>query len=335
MKKIIFFLVFIIFETHSFSQQTIFLSGNDNKLYNINLNNCLLTIVNDSPAMPDIAVTPDGNLWGYNGIKLWSINQTSGQTTQIANSNPIAGTDSLVALNNSTLLFESGQYLWALNLTNAHATILGTIGYFAKDFAWYDNNLFMSTDNGLLVKIILNESNSNVVSVIPVNSLSNPIPICEAIVTAAFEGHDNALVGFSENSAYKICPIDGSYTLLCQSLATQFFGADSVRLSNQVNPPINCEQILSAIEITASHYSAFPNPVGQNDIFQLHLDDEIGTQESINIFDLQGHRLISRKETLNAQNILFNMADYSLPKGIYIIENFSNNKRRHLKLIVQ
>lgn len=330
-------LLLIAFSQICYSQQTIYLTGLNNKLYTFNPNNCSLTFVANSTAMADIAVTPNGNLWGYSGSKLWSINPINGQVTEIGWTNPTQGGVSLVALNNTTLLFVSGGFLYAMNTSTVSVTAIGPVPYNAAgDLTWYDNNLFMPSTEGLLIKIVLNNTNTNVVSVTPVNNLSNPIPICEAMITANFEGFDNALIGFSQSEAYKICPIDGSYEPLCSGLITQFPGADSMRLPNQINTPTTCEQILSISETAYSSYYIVTNPIKQNGLLQIHLNQTTNNQVvKIDIFDMQGHFLLTKKENPNSETISLNITNYALSRGMYIVRISSNSKSKYLKLIVE
>lgn len=336
MQKNTLLLIFIFCAILCHSQQTIFLSGSDNKLYTLNLSNCLLTIVNNSPAMADIAVSPNGNLWGYNMSKLWSINQVTGQVTEIAVTNPTVGGVSLVALNNTTLLFENGQTLCAMNTANAQVTFLGSIGYTAAgDLTWYNDKLYMPTPNGLLIKITLNTDFSAVVSAIPVNELTNPIPYCEAMITAEFEGYDNALVGFAGNNVYKICPIDGSYELLCPALSTQFPGADSMRLNNQLTTPITCNQELSISKDEIALFTISPNPIKTNDILKIQLKENLSESVLVELFDLNGHKIVSKEAFAEDKNIILNIFDTYLSAGLYILKMQSGTKLEYLKLIIQ
>jgi hypothetical protein len=190
----------------------------------------------------DIAFTPDGKLWGFENGLLFRIDTTNAETTLVGII-AINGV-SLVDLNDSVLLMESKDSLWEINVNNLKAINIGNIGYSASgDLTWYDNNLYM-TSGGLLIKIILNSANTNIISSNPINTINTPIPECYGIATASFPGLENSIIGWSRQSSYKICPIDGTYQLLCNPTVVSVPGAANIRLPIQNPLPTSCTDIL-------------------------------------------------------------------------------------------
>jgi hypothetical protein len=244
MKRII-IILFVFIWVKGIAQQPIFIDG-QNLIYSVNINNCTKRLVGSgTQAYGDIAFTPDGNLWGIANGGIYQIDTSNANSILIGYTQ--TGGVSLVALNDSVLLSEFKDSLWAININTLKKYNLGDIGYPASgDLTWYDNDLYMSAGL-LLIKIVLNTSNTAIISSEPVNSFTiNPLPPdCEGLATASFPGLENSIIGFStaNTNVYKICPIDGSSQLLCP-LMGQFAGAASIRLPTQNPLPTSCAKIL-------------------------------------------------------------------------------------------
>jgi hypothetical protein len=227
--------------SHVFSQQPVFATENG-ALYSIDLNNCSKRLVGIGVELVDIAFTPDGRLWGLSNGAIYRVDTSNASSTFIGQT--LIGGVSLESLNDSVLLSEYEDSLWEININTLKTYNLGNIGYAAAgDLVWYDNDLYMSSHQ--LIRIVLNSTNTMILSSVPVDSFDNPIPECEGLATASFPGLENSIVGFCtrDYNAYKICPIDGSYQLLCP-LMGEFAGAASIRLPTQDPLPTSCADIL-------------------------------------------------------------------------------------------
>jgi hypothetical protein len=127
MKRFIFILLVFICVVKGFSQQHTFVTGvYYNSLYSFNLANCSSRLIGKTTyPFIDLALTPDGRLWGING-NLYLIDTTTAAITLIGGSK---GTDGacLVALNDSILLGEWYDSLEAINVRTAQSTILGRL----------------------------------------------------------------------------------------------------------------------------------------------------------------------------------------------------------------
>src|SRR5262249_20796009 len=157
---------------------------------------------------------PDGQLWGIAGGNLYHIDTANANATLVGNTG--IGGVSLVALNDTTLLIEGNSILYGINVNTASSYYIDTIGYSASgDLTWYDDDLFMVTSGVQIIKIVLNNTYSSIVSVTPIGSA---VPTCEGAVTASFIGNYNSIVGFNGSNLIKICQLDGSYQMLCPSL---------------------------------------------------------------------------------------------------------------------
>ncbi|UAY53537.1 gliding motility-associated C-terminal domain-containing protein [Ferruginibacter albus] len=241
MKQVLSFL-FTLAALQSFCQQRILVKLSNGDLYSLNVPNCSSKFIGSTNhGFGDISFTSDGRLWGIENLQLFQIDTTTANVTLVGTT----GLDavSLVELNDSTLLMESHQDLYGVHVRDASSYYIGHIGYQAAgDLTWYDNDLYL-TASGQLIKIVLNNTQTQVISAAPVNSLSNPIPTCEGSATGYFQNNYNAILGFSGQNVYKICPIDGSYTLICPSIVPDgISGGATLRLPVQVPLPVTCDK---------------------------------------------------------------------------------------------
>lgn len=254
-----------------FAQQKIYVSTNDaEELYALDLANCTYQLLGPSGVQfYDIAVTPNGQLWGIaDPGYLYKVDTLTGAATFIG----IMGFpgNALVELNDSTLLMAGGKNLYRVNVATGSATFIGVTGYLsAGDLTWYDNDLYLlSTVLGprLLVKIQLNSTNTAIVSSNPINNTSNQIPVIYGAITAPFTSETNAIVGFSGRAAYKICPFNASYQILCDPIipaAMYTGGAASIRLPTQNPLPDSCGLYMATAISEFSSPESFqinPNP---------------------------------------------------------------------------
>jgi hypothetical protein len=302
----------------TFSQQRIFATIAGGDLYSFNLTNCTRHFIGSTgQGFGDIAFTPDGRLWGIVGGQLYKIDTATANVTLVGNTG--IGAVSLVDLNDSILLAEFGMKLYGINNNNATSYYIGNIGYQAAgDLTWYDNDLYMTT-SAQLIKMVLNNTNTAILSVDTVNSLSNPIPICEGAATASFVGDYNSIIGFNGPNIYKICQINGSYSMLCPSLNIGGTpGAASIRLATQDPQPTTCNIPNSVVNNTSlkTGFEVFPNPATT----LLTITTTTTQPAEIILYDIASRKMMQEKfigsATLNIEN---------LAKGVYLYEVKSEN----------
>lgn len=282
MKKLI--IAFLLALTNTaFAQQPIFATITGGDLYSFDLEACSREFVGATGiGFGDIAFTTDGKLWGIAGGELFHINTTTASVTSIG----LTGLDavSLVGLNDTTLLADAGKKLYSINTNTAAVQYIDTIGYqSAGDLTWLDDDLYMVTSDAKIVKMVLNSTNTAILSI---SLLGMSIPACEGAVTASFKDDYNSIVGFNGKDAIKICPIDGSYQMLCPDLNIGGTpGAASMRLPTQSPKPVLCT-IPTAIETVNTNdlLSIFPNPaknelhitVGSHEAFAFRIYNTLG-----------------------------------------------------------
>jgi hypothetical protein len=209
------FSYFIFFQF--FSQQPIFVTDGNSNLYSVNLFNCSSKLIGLTRGFYDIAFSRDGKLWGIDG-DLYLVDTLTGAATLIGES---IGTHSvsLVGLNDSILLSEVNDSLYGINVRSAQSYNIGFIGYSScGDLSWYNNNLYMSSNRGQLIKIVLNNTFTQIISATALNNISDACFL--GLITTQYNETQN-LIGFTgQGNVDNISAIDGTYELICSTLNT-------------------------------------------------------------------------------------------------------------------
>ncbi|PZF73576.1 T9SS type A sorting domain-containing protein [Taibaiella soli] len=324
MKKLI--IAFLLAATHTaFAQQPIFTTVTGGDLYSLDLANCSRQFIGATGiGFGDIALSTDGQLWGIAGGELFHINTTTANATSIG----FTGLDavSLVGLNDTTLLAEAGQKLYRVSTNTAFAQYIDTIGYAAAgDLTWYDDDLYMVTSGGQVVKIVLNSTITAITSVI---ALGSSIPTCEGAVTAQFANDYNSIIGFNGKNAIKICQIDGSYQMLCPDLNIDGVpGAASMRLVTQSPKPVTCAKPTAVETVHIDDlFSIFPNPAKN----ELNIAMSNESKFEFNIYNTLG-QLVHSGLTTGKKTVV----DLTrLANGLYSIELRINNQLKRERFVV-
>lgn len=225
-----------------FSQQpAIYASISGGDLYSFDITNCTRRFIGSTnQGFGDLAFTEDGRLWGIGGGRLYHIDTATAFTTFIGNT---IGGVSLVGLDDSTLLIESGMKLYGIRTSDASYYYIDTIGYQATgDLTWYDDDLYMVTGagmtNGGVIRI---ELNSTYTAITNVTLIGSSMPSCEGAFTASFPGLYNSIVGFNGPNLVKICHINGTSEMLCPALNIGGTpGGAAMRLPTQNPKPTRC-----------------------------------------------------------------------------------------------
>jgi len=311
--KNIFTLLFFLISLKGFSQQPIFATISGGDLYSFDLTNCTRHFIGSTgQGFGDIAFTTDGRLWGIISGQLYQIDTATANSTLVGATG--VQSNNLVALNDSILLTEAGLKLYGINANNLSSYYIDTIGYGASgDLTWYDDDLYMITP---LIKIVLNSSNSAIVSVTPI---SLTVPTCEGAITASFSGDYNSIVGFNGPNLIKVCQIDGSHQSLCPALNLGgTAGGASIRLATQVPQPTICHMPTSVDYLTSvnSKINLSQNPFSTQLTFTLAANEPT----TVSLYDFLGQQILQQTFT-NATTI----NTEQLQAGIYFYE-LSNAK---------
>lgn len=225
---------FFIIQLHTFAQISTFVTVPGGDLYSTDLINCTRDYRGSTGiSFGDIAFTSNGKLWGVYQSEIYEIDTTTAITTFVGQTTLFAV--SLVGLNDTLLLAESGQNLYTINTQNATSSLIGNIGYTAiGDLTWHNNKLYMSA--GLyLIEIELNASNTAIVNINKVGSEPNGLFSSMGLMTGSFKTCPNAVVAFYEDDVYRINTTTGETELMCTSVFPETVpGAASITYA--VNP---------------------------------------------------------------------------------------------------
>jgi hypothetical protein len=221
---------------------------------------------------------------------------------------------------------ESDNKLYGLRTSNATAYYIDTIGYQAAgDLTWYDKDLYMVTAAGQIIKMVLNDTYTALLSVTPVGS---DIPTCEAAVTAAFSGGFNAIIGFNGPNLIKICQIDGSYSPLCTNLNLNGTpGAAARRLPVQTPQPVSCVVTNIQSPDQAMAFSTYPNPARH----EIHIRMPEYRETTFYLYDMLG-QLVKTGPLVSEESVL-TTAD--LASGVYTLALHSEAGRSRQCVVVQ
>lgn len=308
--------IFVLgFNYWAFCQQFAFVTIAGGDLYKLNFDNCSkLFIGSTGQGFGDIAYTPNGKLWGIVNGNLYEINTSNANSALVGYTSVDAV--SLVDLNDTIVLAESNQNLYGIKTTDASSFLIGNIGYSATgDLTWYDNELYMASA-GLLIKIVFNETFTEIISSAPVNNISDPIPSCEGLATISFSESHNSIIGFSGWEIYEICHVDGSYQVICEeiTLPNGIPGAASIRLPVQIPQPELC-QVLSIKDYPVRNkiFQIYPNPFSSQAVLQLNSSLNNATFTMINCCG----KKVKEINNISGQTITLNSDD--MANGMYII----------------
>ncbi len=337
MKAIILVLT-LLFCTNVFSQP-VFAITSKGDLFSLDLVNCNSHLISSTGhVFVDIAFTPDGRLWGLEESDLYQIDTVTGASIFIGNIGLTSSASSLVSLNDSILLTESGRKLFGINISNPTAFYIDTIGFHASgDLTWYDNDLYMTTP-GQLIKITLNYSNTAILDIEAINSLSDPIPDCFGAVTASFAGYYNSIIGFPGTDAIKICQLDGTYNTICSSLVPDMiYGGASLRLPVQKPPPTNCSSSTSVANVIPDNtgIEVAPNPVSRSEQVHLKINDQILRPYTIKIISVQGQIVFSKTEHSYTNEFDLDLNKLNLINGLYFVEVRNISIQFHTRLLIR
>lgn len=345
MRIITLIFTFICFCSHAQTEKYI---SKENGLFTINSSYCPLVFIgptkynNTNIRLFDIALTPNGNLWGVAEQKLYSVNKQTGNLTFVCNI-PYANTSCLLALNNNELIFDANASplsLLKINLTTFNITNLGPLDHTPiGDLVFFDNNLYMACF-GYLLKINMNSNYTAIQSTQLISAYNPEYQRFVGLMTVTDTDNSNKyMLGFFGHSIYKICPIDGSYELVCNIVMNSqnaFLGATATELS--VSNPIQttCPNLeISDFNKLNSGIIISPNPVKNSDLIKIKLNTIINAPVTINVFNLQGVEIENQTFTVSNNDLIeLDLSPISMPEGIYFLEIEVEGEKYNSKLII-
>jgi DNA-binding beta-propeller fold protein YncE len=140
----------------SMAQGTFYVVTSDSRLGTVNISTgAYSNIGNLGTQLTDIAVAPDGSLYGVSFDDLYSINAVTGAASLIGNTGQ-RGINALVFQNNT--LYAASNFntgLYGLSLTTGAATFIGDTGFDSAGDLAFDNrgDLYLSSTTNQLIRI--------------------------------------------------------------------------------------------------------------------------------------------------------------------------------------
>lgn len=212
--------VFVQLTLSGFSQERLYIA-HGNEVGYVNLLDFSYTYVATTPNFLDIAITPDGKLYGITGTELYEVNLTTGNSTNIPlnfGSSYFYGGNSMVSDRNGDLFVTGfGTTLFKIEMQTREVVMVGGISHTAAgDLCFYEGKLYMAADGNGLVEIALDPSGNSVLSSRLVGTMnltgtvysigSDQNGVCYVITTAG----ELALIDLNDASTYIICnPVHG------------------------------------------------------------------------------------------------------------------------------
>lgn len=260
----------------------------------------------------DITFTPDGKLYTIKApSNIYELDTITGIQTLVCSYDVPPFTYfgvSLETLNDSTLLTDFNDTLFALNLNSCSITALGKIGYAGLmdefspwvsdgDMTWYNGFLYLVV-RGKLFRLQLNSETHMIESSLVINEGSEDIPASAGLSTYRNDTLDWGILSFGagRTEIYYIYPETGAFELLCTDptsmddpLFCNNFGIATLK-SRPNNPQDSIPSSLHEFPDGEQELIIFPNPVTDN-LLNISGPGMDMRQAEISVFDIVGNKL--------------------------------------------
>jgi gliding motility-associated-like protein len=169
----------------------------------------------------DICVTPNGKIYGLSGylFEIDTVNKTySPICSPTALNGQWAAGAGLVALNDEYLLSDYDDSLSLIQIQTGISYSLGYIGYYCNgDFAFYNNFLYMASDQNELIKIKIDEIDYHVLEVVNLGVMLEIGSVYSLFTTYDnYNSNNKSLFAIEGNNVYRVNTEKASLTLVCQ-----------------------------------------------------------------------------------------------------------------------
>jgi len=263
-------------------------SGNG-ELMRSNTVNCQSQSLGMFQSFADIAITPDGHLYGVNGY-IYLLDPGSQTMTPLftpvdAAGNYSAGTG-LTALDDTHLITDRFDSLFMIDLSNQTATPLGKTGFYCMgDMAFHNGKLYMVSQTNMLVRIELDSTTYSVTGVENLGQLETPTHSIYSLFST-FEtctSTEASLFAIDNDRIYRIDPANAQVTEVCMlNTGAIFYGGAAI-----TNPALFVVPDLQIPNVFT------PNGDGYNDHFVI--PDLSKSRWDLEVFNRWGRSVYSQK----------------------------------------
>ena len=212
-------------------QDAAFICTQSSDLYRFDITSCQLELIgNMGMPLKDIALTPNGKLWGCQDGSIYNIDQQNATLTLIGTT-PSIDSPALVALNNDTLLGVFQEQLWAILPSTGYAWPTAFIGFNgAGDLTWLNGRLYLTAVGGLLVSMQLESATLSVSDIVVIGTISGGDGQWFGANTILLGpcSSEATLMGFDGGSVYHVSPTDATSQAQCMTVVSSaIWGATS------------------------------------------------------------------------------------------------------------
>jgi surface protein len=147
--------------------------------------------------------------------------------------------------------------------------------------------------------------------------------------TLSTSNYDSLLIGWNSQSLQPNMNFHGGYSQYCEG---QLARENMISLDNWVISDSGVEAgcSLSMQDAVSKNVSIYPNP--SNGVFSVFSDNITSSIKKISVLDISGHAIFINDDINEGT---FNIDLSLIPKGVYIIEIITNNKKVLKKLILK
>jgi gliding motility-associated-like protein len=267
--------------SYAFAQYEFYSSSGDSNLVLMQSNTCSSNYLGKFQSFIDIAITPNGTLYGVD-FSLYKIDISTGTTLDlgfiITNEGEYVDALGLVGLNNDFLLADHLDSLVKISVIDATAENIGYIGYWCNgDFAFFNGKLYMADYTNHLIEIILDPITYSIVSVTDVGLMNTKYESVFSLFTSFEEcgDTDKSLFAIDGDKVYKLNTSNAYATEVCNIPNQHYsFGAAST---------YDFEKVEEKPETIIPNVFT-PNNDGKNDLFAINKSFKHTT-----IFNRWGH----------------------------------------------